>query len=334
VSEPAVPGCPECGELRAADGTPACSCARRASEAHRETRTAQAAAAEDFDPVRIRAFVEIDVDSGPLDASAARTEGAGGHADEPVAASTDDAEKQSEEPQRPGESGRLGGDACRLPAEDTPSSSPLGIPPLQPLSEGAPERRRRHRALVVTGVGAAVAVLVTGGIVGGLFWYDGPSREDSVSDGVRAGLPDGPPPTNVPSSLNPSRTGATDQSSATSTSSPGATSAGSQATATGTGAPSGSAPSATATGTSAPSPSESGGRAPVLRLGDKGPEVVELQLRLRQVGFYDGDADGVYDSAVENAVRGYQLTRVILQDESGVYGAATRDSLESETEEP
>jgi hypothetical protein len=334
VSEPAVPGCPECGELRAADGTPACSCARRASEAHRETRTAQAAAAEDFDPVRIRPFVEIDVDSGPLDASAARTEDAGAaHAEEQAEAPTA-AVKHAEEPQRPDTSGELGGEARRLPAEDTPSASSLEKTPLQPLAEGAPDLRRRHRALLVTGVGAAAAVLVTGGTIGGLFLYDGPSRDDSVSGGVRAGLPAGRPSTSAPSSQNPSRTGATDQSSATSTSSPGATSEGSQATATGAGAPSGSRPSATATGTGGPAPSESGGRPPVLRLGDKGPEVVELQLRLRQVGFYDGDADGVYDGEVENSVGGYQLTRVILQDESGVYGAATRASLESETKEP
>jgi hypothetical protein len=37
---------------------------------------------------------------------------------------------------------------------------------------------------------------------------------------------------------------------------------------------------------------------------------------------------------VESAVRGYQLTRVILKDESGVYGVATRASLEAETTEP
>jgi len=266
--------------------------------------------------VRIRPFVEIDVDSRPLDPSAARTEGAVAHAEEPPAEASTVAVKDAGE--------------HRLAAEDSPSPS-LGNPPPQPLPEGALDLRRRHRALLVTGVGAAVAVLVTGGIIGGLFWYDGPSREDSVSGGVRAGLPAGRPATSAPSSQNPSRTGATDQSSATSTSSPSATSPGSQATATGAGAPSGSTPSATGPG--APVPSESGGRPPVLRLGDKGPEVVELQLRLRQVGFYEGNADGVYDSEVENAVRGYQLTRVILQDESGVYGAATRESLESETEE-
>ncbi|WP_169797970.1 peptidoglycan-binding domain-containing protein, partial [Streptomyces neyagawaensis] len=64
------------------------------------------------------------------------------------------------------------------------------------------------------------------------------------------------------------------------------------------------------------------------------PEVTELQLRLRQAGLYNGDADGEYDREVESAVRGYQLTRLVLDDESGVYGLPTRTALESETSEP
>jgi peptidoglycan hydrolase-like protein with peptidoglycan-binding domain len=64
------------------------------------------------------------------------------------------------------------------------------------------------------------------------------------------------------------------------------------------------------------------------------PEVTELQLRLRQIGLYDGDADGDFDRRVENAVRGYQLTRFLLEDESGVYGSETRTSLEAETSQP
>jgi peptidoglycan hydrolase-like protein with peptidoglycan-binding domain len=62
--------------------------------------------------------------------------------------------------------------------------------------------------------------------------------------------------------------------------------------------------------------------------------VVELQLRLHQVGLYGQDADGVYDGDVQSAVRSYQFTRLIVQDESGVYGRATRASLESETTKP
>ncbi|WP_346779868.1 peptidoglycan-binding domain-containing protein [Streptomyces sp. S3(2020)] len=62
--------------------------------------------------------------------------------------------------------------------------------------------------------------------------------------------------------------------------------------------------------------------------------MIELQLRLRQAGFLSGEADGTYDREVESAVRGYQLTRVVVEDESGVYGPATRTSLEAETSEP
>ncbi len=51
--------CPECGAPRQPNGTPSCGCTRRASDALRDARTAQAAAAEDFDPLRIRPYVEL-----------------------------------------------------------------------------------------------------------------------------------------------------------------------------------------------------------------------------------------------------------------------------------
>ncbi|MEV5846844.1 peptidoglycan-binding domain-containing protein [Streptomyces sp. NPDC051985] len=72
----------------------------------------------------------------------------------------------------------------------------------------------------------------------------------------------------------------------------------------------------------------------VLRPGDSGAEVTELQLRLAQLNLYSGKATGHYDQKTEDAVRTYQLARGILTDESGVYGTATRASLESETTEP
>ncbi|MCF1598967.1 peptidoglycan-binding domain-containing protein, partial [Streptomyces muensis] len=96
------------------------------------------------------------------------------------------------------------------------------------------------------------------------------------------------------------------------------------------------APPSSAGATTGPAPDPTGaeGQPPVLRRGDQGPEVTELQLRLRQIGLYGGDVDGDFDREVESGVRTYQLTRVVLGDESGVYGAATRTSLESETSEP
>ena len=75
---------------------------------------------------------------------------------------------------------------------------------------------------------------------------------------------------------------------------------------------------------------------PVLRNGDSGPEVVELQKRLRQVPFiyFLGSTDGKYDDDVENAVRTYQDDYDVKGDPAGVYGPNTRKSLESRTDEP
>ncbi|MCZ9347765.1 peptidoglycan-binding protein [Streptomyces sp. TRM76130] len=72
----------------------------------------------------------------------------------------------------------------------------------------------------------------------------------------------------------------------------------------------------------------------MLRRGDRGPEVTELQQRLRQVHLYLEDADGDYDRQVEEAVSRFQWTRGISSDEAGTYGPATRKQLERETREP
>jgi len=71
-----------------------------------------------------------------------------------------------------------------------------------------------------------------------------------------------------------------------------------------------------------------------LRRGDSGPEVTELQLRLTELALYVGEADGDYDSQVEDAVTLFQRTWGITADEPGAYGRATRTSLEAKTAEP
>lgn len=72
----------------------------------------------------------------------------------------------------------------------------------------------------------------------------------------------------------------------------------------------------------------------MLRLGDTGPQVAELQERLGQLNLYDDEADGVFTRPVEDAVHTYQLARGITGDSSGEYGPATRQRLESETSPP
>ncbi|MBT2897199.1 peptidoglycan-binding protein [Streptomyces sp. McG3] len=61
---------------------------------------------------------------------------------------------------------------------------------------------------------------------------------------------------------------------------------------------------------------------------------MELQLRLAQIGAYEGEADGVYDEQVTIAVEVYQWWAGASVDRLGVYGPHTRSLLEAETGEP
>ncbi|HEY9835168.1 MAG TPA: peptidoglycan-binding protein, partial [Stenomitos sp.] len=65
--------------------------------------------------------------------------------------------------------------------------------------------------------------------------------------------------------------------------------------------------------------------APVLRLGDRGPEVTNLQQELRQRGFNPGRVDGVYGSQTQEAVRQFQSTRDLFAD--GIAGRETLTAL-------
>ncbi|MFF8590337.1 peptidoglycan-binding protein [Streptomyces sp. NPDC015220] len=68
-----------------------------------------------------------------------------------------------------------------------------------------------------------------------------------------------------------------------------------------------------------------------MRRGDRGPQVADLQSRLARLYLYTGPVDGDYDQQVEDSVRVYQWSRGTTADGLGVYGPATRASLESET---
>ncbi|MEV6109617.1 peptidoglycan-binding domain-containing protein [Streptomyces sp. NPDC051940] len=88
-------------------------------------------------------------------------------------------------------------------------------------------------------------------------------------------------------------------------------------------------PSSPAGSTSAPPASP-----PTLSRGDSGAEVVELQKRLDQLNLLTGSVTGEYEGNTVRAVTRYQQARGITSDATGVYGPATRASLESETSEP
>ncbi|MFI1370935.1 peptidoglycan-binding protein [Streptomyces longwoodensis] len=306
--------CPECGAPRAADHTPSCACARRTSDAVRDTRTAEVAAAEDFDPLRVRPYVEY------------------GRLGEPG------------EPGAPSEPG--GAPAERtMPLRAVPAAPVgAGAEDLELFEEGAPAGDpvpepggRRRRTLLLVAAGAVVAVAAAAGFASGLFSYETPTRDTAAPRDVRAAVPG---PSDSPSSATASATGtaspspsASDSPSPSASDSASPSPSASSASPSPSGSPSGPAsPTASVT---APTPSPSGqdnGRATALRRGDKGPEVAELQTRLRQVGLYGSDINGSYNEQVENGVRTFQWWRGIQDDEPGVYGAVTRARLEAETQ--
>lgn len=63
-----------------------------------------------------------------------------------------------------------------------------------------------------------------------------------------------------------------------------------------------------------------------LRLGDRGPEVSQLQAQLKAAGFYDGPVTGVYGELTLEAVKVYQQAQGLTPD--GIYGSRTQARLE------
>lgn len=63
----------------------------------------------------------------------------------------------------------------------------------------------------------------------------------------------------------------------------------------------------------------------VLKQGSSGGEVKELQRRLKQWGYYDGEVDGVYGAATVQAVKLFQKKNGLTAD--GIAGRATFEAL-------
>lgn len=324
MTQPKDHGCPECGAPRGSDRTPSCACTERASEALRDAREAQAAAAEDFDPLRIRPYVELE--------STAGAEGTGGSGSSD---STAEAEPDATMPLH-----------VRLPAPPPsprePSATDIRLfeAPEAAASEPPREERprgRRRRVLLLGSAAAVVAVVAAAGMASGLFSYEAPTRDTARPEAVRASVPDATEseqpsgsPEESPSATQSSSPSTTPTESASPSPSASTTSASPTPTPTPTQTPTPAQASDTPTPESTPAPE--GG--PVLRRGDKGPEVVELQLRLHQLWLYNDDINGNFNHQLEQALKTYQWSRGVGTEALGVYTAETRASLESETTEP
>ncbi|MGH4031814.1 peptidoglycan-binding protein [Actinomycetota bacterium Odt1-20B] len=82
-----------------------------------------------------------------------------------------------------------------------------------------------------------------------------------------------------------------------------------------------------------PTRGTAGASGPVLRPGDSGPEVAELQRRLKQTGILarSSPTDGHFTPTVHEAVFRFQVAEGVRGDVDGEYGKNTRRALESRT---
>ncbi|MBK3575149.1 peptidoglycan-binding protein [Streptomyces sp. MBT65] len=329
--------CPQCGAPRAADGSPSCACTQRASDALRAARTAEAAAAEDFDPLRIRPYVELEGDPQERTPPAASALPEGETQRLPAVEETMVLRAVPPAPPAQAETTLLPTVPPPPNATDLSLFEGDGDAPEPPTSTDSP--RRHRRTVLLAAAGAVVLVAVVAGFASGVFSYETPSRDEAAPQDIRASVPitsksAAPVTPSTSGSTSAQPTSASPTPSLSETPSPTASSTPS-ATPSRSTRPS-PTPTATTTTSSAAATDRQGGSSPaaVLQRGDEGPEVTELQLRLAQLNLYTGPDNGIFDKQVQTSVRTYQLARGIQSDGLGVYGAATRARLESETTEP
>lgn len=326
--------CPECGGEQSARpgpgaGTdpgstgPRCACGVRTAqlpgEELRAARSAEMAAAEDFDPLRIRPYVTLSSDTAPEHGT-------------PPAATTMPLFMAGATGGAVG--GAATGAAGPWPGADAADETRRRTAAAYAGSGPEPVQPRRRRPFAVLAAGAAVvAVVGTAAFAGGLFDRDD-SREEALPE-VTASVPDatdGPADTvsespSASASPTPSRSASASPSSSPSASASRSPSASPSSTAPATPSPSASATQAPDK-TSAP-PAQIAG--PTLRRGDEGPEVAELQRRLQEIWVYREPDNGDYTERVERAVREFQSWVSVQNDPPGVYGPETRRALEAQT---
>ncbi|SDK01353.1 peptidoglycan-binding domain-containing protein [Streptomyces indicus] len=359
--------CPHCGTAREASGAPRCGCGPRAADALRQERSAQVAAAEDFDPLRIRPYVSLSPDVAPVPGE---QQPGGGDGDAtaalPVVYQPSGPPAVSEPHPAdvdlfvPGGAGAAGHEAGAYGAGGYgadgfgaaghgadgfgaagygadgygPGDYEVELERAEPLvhrEPGAHGSRRaprgRRRTTLLAVCGAAVAVVAVAAAATGLFSGD-------ENDGRREeALPDRS--TSAPAlSVSPSESASPSPSASASASASASPSKSASASATPSSRPSSSAPQASPTvkvsrSASAPASSQPPEQpAGTLQLGDSGGEVRQMQRMLRDVYVYQGPAHGQFDEQTRDAVATFQVWYGVDGDPRGVYGPATRSALE------
>ncbi|MFE4366846.1 peptidoglycan-binding protein [Streptomyces sp. NPDC056835] len=293
--------CPECGTPRAAEDRPGCDCGERGGRSEKSPaeaagrnaaeRAAEIAAAEDFDPLRIRPYVTLDAGS---------------------------------------EAPRSFRTAGPLPPL-APTGGPPGPPPEAGDGEDHPApppvRRKPYRAVAIGA--AAVAVIGTVAFAGKVLSQDAGDVR-ARPDQAHTWLPSMSPRDTSPPAVTPTPTPSATPPAAAPPPPPAPTptpSASASRTAGVTTPP----PSAPETMTEPSREPDSAPAGDSLGPGDSGPEVMELQWRLAEIRLFRGSPDGRYDDRVAGAVGLYQSYKQIDGDPRGVYGPRTRRALEADT---
>ncbi|WP_445270751.1 peptidoglycan-binding domain-containing protein [Streptomyces sp. DSM 41634] len=190
---------------------------------------------------------------------------------------------------------------------------------------GGPEKRtgsgsRRPLAVLI----GAAAVVALGGTAMAVWVLPSSAGSDAALVDAKAPAPAASAALPAPSS-SPTRTPASPSASASpSPSASKSTSPSPSPSASRSSAPPSPSPSPSASRSSAPPASQ----APILRLGDSGPEVEKLQRLLSAQGLYRGKISGRFDWRVEDALSQFQYDHGIDDQEWGVYGPVTRKALE------
>lgn len=317
--------CPECGGEQGARPGAGCACGRgvagagTTARAGSDARAAEIAAAEDFDPLRIRPYVTLNSDD-TQDRS---------H-DAPAAATTMPLFLDG----GPGAAGPGGGPGV-LPDAVVADGTRRRTAAAYAGSGPDPVQPRRRRPFAVIAAGAAVAAVVgTAAFASGLF-DDEDDRETALPEVTRSAPDASTEPAASVSASPPASPSAAPSRSASASASASPSVSASPSASRSAAAPSSPTPSASATKAPttppAPAPPAEEGSGTTLRRGDRGPEVFELQRRLQEVWVYRGPADGTYSGQVEQAVAEYQRWVSVKSDPPGVYGPETRQALEART---
>ncbi|MGR8010768.1 peptidoglycan-binding protein [Streptomyces hypolithicus] len=341
--------CPECGTDRGAasdDGRPGCGCAERAAAALRAERSAEIAEAADFHPLRIRPYVTL---RGPSEAAGAGSEAAGDGRDGGTGSRETVPLVVPMALPGAGDGPPPAGGAGHWPAP-VYAPVPLPAPVPEPDTDTVPGERRRKpglgRWLAVGAV--AAAVVGTGAFAGGLFAapdeYEralpdtvtsAPSASESPAPSASRSAAVSPPPSASASKFpSASASVAVSPSASVSRSAAASPSPSASSALPKPAAPSPSATPSTAQATGTVEAAPEGAAVTTLSRGDRGPEVAELQGRLKQVWLYNGPEHGQFNDRVEQAVSVYQSYKSIEGDPEGVYGPNTRAALEAETQQP